>query len=301
MTNIRNVDLNLLIALDVLIEEKSVSKAAKRLRLTQPTVSGMLVRLRELYDDPLFVRVHRGIMPTPFCETLQPFLKQWIQSTKQIVSHDALDRITKTLKYTIAAQDDYLQMIVLAPFLKIIRQTAPNVQIAIIPMPTERFEKDFTNGNIDLAVGYKEFMPTDFYTRVLHRETHVGMVRAKHPHKGKSISVKELCRYKHVIVSPTPGYFYGPMDKALSQVDAKRTIMISVPSFASLEMVLETDDLIAVVPKRFLKLTGNKVREIALPVKIEGFETTVGWHTRTNNDSFHRHMRETLFSVSALR
>src|SRR4030095_4837327 len=108
MDNIKKMDLNLLICLDALLEERNVTRAAARLGYTQPTVSGMLTRLRDLFGDPLFVRTQRGMLATPRAEQLAIPLKQLLADGRRLVARDVFDPASAAMAFTISS-NDYMQ------------------------------------------------------------------------------------------------------------------------------------------------------------------------------------------------
>src|SRR5499433_684246 len=114
MLDIRGIDLNLLIVLDALLDERSVTRAAVRLGYTQPTVSGMLARLRDLFGDPLFVRSQRGLLPTPRAQALAVPLKQLLADSHRLVTRDVFDPANAEVTFTIST-NDYMQHAVLVP------------------------------------------------------------------------------------------------------------------------------------------------------------------------------------------
>src|SRR6516225_214636 len=132
-TDIRTVDLNLLRTLDALLDERNVTKAAQRLSLTQPAVSGMLTRLRESFDDPLFVRTQRGIVPTLRALELAAPLKQILGEIDALLRPPAFDPATAELTLSIASTDYALQVVVL-PFLEALRRKASGVRVAVVPV-----------------------------------------------------------------------------------------------------------------------------------------------------------------------
>ena len=133
MLDIRGIDLNLLIVLDALLDERSVTRAAARLGYTQPTISGMLARLRDLFGDPLFVRAQRGILPTPRAEALASPLKQFLAEGRRLVTPDVFDPATAELTFAIST-NDYMQHAVLVPFIEVLRREAAKLRLAIKPL-----------------------------------------------------------------------------------------------------------------------------------------------------------------------
>jgi DNA-binding transcriptional LysR family regulator len=124
MKNLRRIDLNLLVALDALLDEQNVTRAAKRLALTQPTVSAMLARLRKIFGDPLFVRTQRGILPTPRASALAPLLKRWLAEGRALVAEELFDPATAEFTASISA-NDYIQSALVVPFAKRLRPVSP--------------------------------------------------------------------------------------------------------------------------------------------------------------------------------
>jgi DNA-binding transcriptional LysR family regulator len=150
MDNIKKLDLNLLIVLDALLDERNVTRAGTRLGYTQPTISGMLTRLRDLFDDPLFVRTQRGLLPTPRAQALAVPLKQWLADSQRLVARDVFDPANAEVTFTISS-NDYMQHALLVPFVKVLRSEARQIQLAIAPPIIEGLSDALARGQIDLA------------------------------------------------------------------------------------------------------------------------------------------------------
>src|SRR5215470_6661046 len=196
------LDLNLLVALDALLEERSVTRAARRLRLTQSTVSGMLARLRAALDDPLFVRAQHGIVPTRRAAALAAPLKQLIADATAIATAERFDPATSTQTFTLAL-NDYMQLTVLLPLIAGLRREAPGLRLAVRPLVVDDLAADLARGAIDLTVTIPEFAMSDLPSRLIYRETYVGVMRRRHPLVGRRVSLDDFCRHDHVLVSPT--------------------------------------------------------------------------------------------------
>ena len=132
MADIRKLDLKLLIAFDALLDERNVTRAAIKLGYTQPTISGMLARLRDVFDDPLFARAQRGLIPTPRALALGAPVKQLIADSQRLVVRDLFNPSTSEMTFTISS-NDYMQHALLVPFIKVLRSEAKQVRIAITP------------------------------------------------------------------------------------------------------------------------------------------------------------------------
>jgi DNA-binding transcriptional LysR family regulator len=294
MKNIRRFDLDLLVALDALIEERNATRAAARLGCTQPTISGMLARLRDLFGDPLFVRTQRGLLPTPRAQALALPLKQLLADSRRLVAREAFDPATAELAFTISS-NDYAQRALLVPFVKVLRREARQIRLAIAPPIVEGVGDALARGAIDLAVTIPEFAAPELRSRLLYRERYVVAVRPRHPLARRgTMTVERFCEYDHVLVSPTGGSFEGPADRALSRLRLRRQVRYSVPSFLLLPEILQTDDLVALVPSRLLGADDRRLVVLKPPVEIPGFEVIAAWHPRVDEDAAHRWLRRRL-------
>jgi DNA-binding transcriptional LysR family regulator len=291
MRELRRIDLNLLVALDVLLEERNVTRAADRLALTQPTVSAMLARLRELFDDPLFVRAQRGLLPTPRAQALAPPLKEWLAGAHGLVAGEAFDRAMTTFTASISA-NDYIQSALLVPLVKRLRREAPNVRLAVRGAELCNGTAPFANGDIDLCIATTSEIPSrDLPARLLYNEHYVCIVREGHPLAGARVTLDQFCRFPHITISTTGSEFAGPVDHALAQLGRERQVVLSVPGFLILPEVLATDDLVAVVPERVMRGRSSGLRTFTPPVAIPEFNVVALWHRRLHKDPAHRWLR----------
>jgi DNA-binding transcriptional LysR family regulator len=296
--DIRKVDLNLLVALKVLLEERSVSRTAERLSLTQPTVSGMLARLRILFDEPLFVRTRHGMVPTPRATALGPALEKLLADARQLLEPAAFDPRTAELDIRVSA-NDYMQCTVLVPFVRTFRREAPLARLAIRNLEIANLDRMLERGDLDLAITIPEFADPGLQTQLLYREEYVCAVSDSHPIRSSKVSMKRFLGYDHVLVSPADGRFRGPADDALAACGVRRRVALSVTHFLVLLEILQTTDLIALVPKRLLAGRPHSLRLFRPPMEVEGFDVIMAWHARSRHDPAHTWFRDTLAKVSA--
>jgi len=300
MTNIKKVDLNLLAVLDALLDEHNVTRAAARLGYTQPTISGMLARLRDLFGDPLFVRTQRGLLPTPRAQALAVPLKQLLADSHRLVTREIFDPANAEVTFTISS-NDYMQHALLVPFVKVLRSEARHVRLAIAPAIIEGLGGALARGQIDLAVTIPEFAMSDLPSRLLYRERYVVAVRRQHPLARRgTMTVEHFCGYDHVLVSPTGGSFEGPTDEALARLKLRRNVRYSVPSFLLIPEILQTDDLVALVPSRLLR-ESKKLVVLKPPIEVPGFDVIAVWHPRVDKDVAHRWLRSRLSETAKRR
>lgn len=298
MTDIRKIDLNLLTVLDALLDERSVTRAAERLGYTQSTVSGMLARLRDLFEDPLFIRVQRGLLPTPRALALSVPLKQLIEDGRRLVMRENFDPATATTTFSISS-NDYMQRALLTPFVRAMRSEASKLRLAIVPPLVDGLNEALARADLDIALTIPEFAEPDLRSRLLYRERYVVAVRRQHPLASAArVTPERFCDYDHVIVSPTGGSFEGPTDRSLAQLGLQRKVRYSVPSFLVVPEVLQTDDLIALVPSRLIQERDADLVILDSPIEVPGFDVIAVWHPRVDKDPAHQWLRSRLAKIA---
>ena len=150
-------------------------------------------------------------------------------------------------------------------------------------------------GALDLALTTPQFAMSDLPSRLLYREHYVAAVRRGHPlAEGGRMPIDEFCDYGHVLVSPTGGSFEGPTDQALARLRLRRKVRYSVPSFLLVPEILQTDDLVALVPSRLLRDDDKSLVVLKPPVEVPGFDVIAVWHPRVDKDKAHRWLRTRL-------
>jgi DNA-binding transcriptional LysR family regulator len=294
--HLRHLDLNLLKAFDALMDERSVTRAAARLALTQPAVSGILNRLRDSFGDPLFVRTPRGITPTPRALALTGPVKRVLAEIDLLLIPTAFDPARADFTVSIATTDYALRAVV-APFIAALRPRAPGIRVAVHPMDEARVLERMERGALDLALLTPESAPPDLHSRRLFDESYVCILRAGHPQAaGGSLSLDAFCALDHAIVSLRGGGFHGATDAALAQLGRERRVMVSVPSFVMLLDLIRSTDLAALIPRRLLT-DPQGLSVVAAPLPIPGFTKLLTWHARTHDDPGHRWVRGLLGEV----
>jgi len=294
MRDIRNLDLNLLRTLDALLDECSVTRAAGRLALTQPAVSGMLTRLRDSFGDPLFVRAQRGLVPTPRALALALPVKRVLGEIDALLQPTRFDPSTASLTLSIAATD-YAQRTILVPFLAELRQQAPGIRVAARPVDDGRVLSQLESGDLDLAILTPDVTHEGLHARRLYDEQYICVMRQAHP-AAQGLTLERFCALNHAIVSYSGGGFHGVTDDALAQLGLERRVSLSVTSFLVLLEVLRSSDLIAVLPKR-LVASSEDLQKLEPPLAIPGFTKVAAWHERTHYHPAQRWVRELLFDT----
>ncbi len=296
MANIKNLDLNLLRVFDTLMDEKNVSRAAEKLSVSQPAVSGMMTRLRHSLDDQLFIRSQHGIVPTVRAQELSGPIKKLLRELDAVLEPTLFEPRTAELTLSIAATDYSLRAIV-EPLLLTLRAQAPNIKVSVRWINEHDLYEQMERGIVDLALTTPEASPVDLRAKTLFDETYVCVLRDEHPLlEDNTLTLEQFCSIDHAIVSYVGGAFEGITDQVLRSLGKQRRVVLSVPSFLSLVSILKTSDLCAVVPKRLITNVEG-LTTVNLPFEVPGFTKIMAWHERTHDSDAHRWIRDSIVSL----
>jgi DNA-binding transcriptional LysR family regulator len=291
MNNLRRLDLNLLVTLDVLLSEHNVTRAAQRLNFSQPSVSVHLAKLRDVFGDPLLLPGPRGMRPTARADALREPLRQALEALGRAVSPASpFDPAQARHTWRVAASD-YAESTILLPALAGLRSAAPATRLAVVELAPSRIARQAEQGEIDLAFHTSEGAPRGLHRQALFTERYVLAGRAGHPRLKRRPTLAQFCKLDHVIVSPDGGGFHGVTDEALSQLGMARRVVFSVPHFLFIRSVLANTDLVAMLPSRLVRDTPG-LQSVESPVDVRGYEMAMLWHERCHRDPAHQWLRK---------
>ena len=295
----KRVDLNLLITLEALLAERNVTKAAARLHLSQPAVSAQLNRLRHLFDDPLLVPAHRGMIPTTKAlELLGPLRQALDQLRGTLQNHRDFSPSRAKLTINVACSD-YIQSAVVLPLVLALRQKAPGVRVAVRHLNPAKLEQQLAGGEVDLAIATPEPSQSHLRIRHLFDETYVLIGKRNHPHLRSGLTVEDYLQLEHVIVSRSGGGFTTPVDDALAALGHRRKVVMSASSFLLLPQIVSASNLVALVPRRLLRNEPHRLTRIEIPWLAEQFGVSLIWHERSHGHAGHRWIRDLIAELTA--
>lgn len=287
------MDLNLMVCLKVLIEEKSVTKTASKLCLSQSAVSKALSKLRIQFDDPLFIRNAHGITPTPKALFLKPKLDVLIKQLEQLTQPEQFSPAASNYRFQIAAVESVYSLI-MPHFLPEIFKQAPGVTISTHTWSEETF-KQIQKGEIDLGITGRAIdindvrvttlIPNDIYEREIYRDTQVCLLRKDHPVLAEKWDLDKYLEQRHVQVRCDRSDKWL-LDYHLADIGKERDIAITVPDFNGATSICTYTDFIFTAPCGFANLTSKQLDLTVLPLPFEfpPMAYTLFWHRDREND-----------------
>ena len=291
MDNLKKLDLNLLLTLDTLLKNPNVTRAARMLNLSQPTVSVQLAKLRKSFDDPLFLPGPRGMRPTARAEELRTSLTQALELLDKAISSPApfIPRTSTHIWRVIAA--DYCETPVLLPVLQNLRRQAPDTQLAVLGNANSHIAEAGRQDKVDLFFHIREESPQGLRCRRLFSERYVLVSRVGHPQLKSAPTLGQFLKLDFVMISPDGGGFWGSTDKVLSGMGLTRKVVLSVPHFMFAVSTIATTDLVGMLPFRLIR-DNPQLQYFAPPMDIPGFEMNMLWHEHLHREPAHKWLRD---------
>ena len=300
--DLHGIDLNLLVAFDALIAERSVTRAGIRIGRTQPAMSAALSRLRGLLGDELFVRGPKGLQPTPRALDLaEPLGRALAEIQRTLEFTQAFDPTSSASSFSLGLAE-HSTYVVLPRLLERLAAVAPSVTLRV---------RDFTNrdhavtlldgGEIDLAIGVPPTMNVGrFLSRPLFEERFVCVMRKDHPAAKERLDLKTFLSLSHLLVSPENERF-GRVDAALAKQGLKRRLGLTLPLMHAAPMLVARSDLIATLLKGVVTASGqaDKLRVYEPPLDLDPVGYVLTWHRRNDAHPAQRWFRDTIAALWA--
>jgi DNA-binding transcriptional LysR family regulator len=295
------IDHRLLRVLCAVVETRSVSHAADRLGITQPTASYLLGRLRELLRDPLFIKSSGGMTPTPKSLALYREIRRGLDILDAAFDPATFDPAHSERTFRLA-MIDIGELVFLPPILRRLQQVAPRVAVQSVPMPLERIARALDLGEIDFGIGVLPAALATTANHIAFRDQYVAVMRRGHPAAGVRLTRRTFEALSHVaIASPYSGSI--TVEHALAEAGITRRPQVTVANYTSVPDLISQTDLVAVAPSRVARSFTNShgLRPRPLPFQLPPFSVRVHWSARHESNAAHTWMRELLVtSVSRL-
>ncbi len=294
--NLAAIDLNLLVAFEALLEQRSVTKAAEKLQIGQPAMSASLNRLRVLFADDLFMRLGRQMQPTQKAQAIAPNILAVLQQIRHtITSSQAFNPAASDRDFAIGSSD-YTSFAIVPPLLEFGRQNAPSINFHTIGFEKDNVSDLLEQGAIDVAMGVFPNPPRHTKWEPIFEERFVGIARQGHPAlKDGTMSLETFTHLSHVLTTLRRDRT-GAIDKALQEQNLQRRIVLTTPHMLVLPFAIASSDFIASVPSR-IALNLAKACDLTifeLPIKTKPWVVSIFWSVLSDRDEANQWLRDAI-------
>lgn len=285
MSLINRLEIKQLRILQALLRERNVSRVANQVGLTQQAVSDQLRKLRDIFDDQLFVRRSNGLIPTPIAEQLEEKIEKILSDLEGLLEQPTFEPENISTTFVISATD-YAQQIVVPSLLNKIRLLAPNLKIIIRDFEIDNLHELMITGRVDLALTFPDYIPGTYPYMSLFSEHFVCVTSTTSSLNRAEVKLADIASIPQIIVSPSRANFRGSIDSYFEKEGYKRNVVISAPCFSVVPRYIEMTDAIAFLPSKVLP--NDKLVQLNLVEKMPSFEVISAWHPRSSNDLLHQ-------------
>lgn len=300
---LRNLDLNLLKVFDVVMSERSLTRAAQLLSLTQPAVSNALRRLRDALGDELLVRKGRNLEPTPRGQELWLAVRDTLKRLQTALEPSVFEASSANTTFVLTMADATAAEL-MPPLVALITEQAPGISLRVVPLTTRDPRRLLDEGHADLAIGNFPAVMTDLAARAqsgeavsflhhrLFQGDYVCVMRRGHPLAKGAFTLDRYCSARHMLVSFS-GRAHGFIDEALAVLGRSRRVVLTVNQFFTAGKVVAHSDLLTVLPRHFVNVTGFADQLVLreLPLAPLTIQVDALWHQRQDSSSAHAWLR----------
>lgn len=284
--DIMRLDLNLLVTFDALMEERSVSAVARRLQLSQPTISFALAKLRSFFSDDLFVRTGAGMRPTPYSTQLHGSVRDVLELIRlEILKKPAFEPPESTRRFAICASD--IGSLVFVPgILERLARDAPNATLQCLSYSHHELGRAMEDGVVDLSIGYfPDLISPGIRSELLFEHPFICLVRKNNPKVSEILTLTDFMAMDHLVVRQE-GRSQEIFERTMASNGLARPILLQLPHFTSVPHILATSDMITTVPRMVGVAFAEKfgLRMLEPPIEIPQIEVRLFWHRRAQND-----------------
>ncbi len=310
-SSLRTLDLNLLKVFDAVMSERSLTKAAQQLSLTQPAVSNALRRLRDALGDELLVRKGRTLEPTPRGHELWQAVSDTLKRLQTALAPSVFEPASATTTFVLTMADATAAEL-MPPLVALITQHAPGISLRVVPLTTRDPRRLLDEGHADLAIGNFPAAMSDLTARAqagevvsflhyrLFHGDYVCVMRKGHPLANGPLTLNRYCAARHMLVSFS-GRAFGFIDEALASMGRNRRVVLTVNQFFTAGKVVAQSDLLTVLPRHFINVTGfaDRFALRELPFVAPTIQVDALWHQRQDGVSAHAWLRAQVESLAS--
>ncbi len=288
----RPQELNLLVIFDSVMTERSITRTAQRLSMTQPAVSNAVARMRSAWKDDVFVKDGRNIQPTTFAKNLWQQIKDPLHNLNQAIAPDNFEPQTAKRTFRIAVTDIIVDSLWLE-MRQFFEQHAPGINLHAVPYTIDKAQRVLDDAEVDLVISSIIPDSSNISSSHLIDTCFLCAMRVDHPLAKPDLSVEEFAAAEHLLVSLS-GDSYGVTDRVLHQHGLTRRVAMTVNHFSSAAPLLMETDLIAVLPAGaiYKHVASGKLSVTRCPVEIPYSPISMLWHKRQDNDAGLKWLRE---------
>ncbi|MBO9514178.1 MAG: LysR family transcriptional regulator [Variovorax sp.] len=309
--NFRTLDLNLLRVFDEVMAERNLTRAARNLSITQPAVSNALRRLREVLGDELVRRSGAGVEPTPRAMALWPTVRDALRQLQHTLAPGAFDAGIADTNFLLGMADATAAEL-MPGLIRIVESEARAVSLRVLPLTTRDPRRMLENEEVDVAIGYfpaviaelaargQSGVGTPFESQRLYVGEYVCVMRRGHPLASQPLTLDSYCGARHLLVSFS-GRPYGFIDQTLGALGRERRIVVTVNQFFTAGRVVANSDLLTVMPRHFVRVTGIADQLVLrdLPFEQPYVHVDALWHRRAQHAQAHEWLRQALLRSAA--
>ena len=293
--NLSDKDLNLFVVFDVIYTERNLTKSGEVLGITQPAVSNALSRLRENFNDELFVRTSKGMVPTPVAENMVNDIRQALDLIRNSISESESFKpktANATFRISIGDTSEYR---LLPQLIKNISNLAPGVDVESYLTPRTETPKELAAGNIDFAIDPPIHSDPNLRNKKIYQDDYVLVVNKKHPiAKKKKISLEDYLNLSHIHISKRASGL-GHVDTTLNRLGLTRRIALRAQHFLVAPYIIDQSNLAMTTIKSFSR--GRELKVFQLPFKINPLVLHLYWHVNKDMDPANKWMRELILKT----
>ena len=296
----KGLDLNLLVALDILLAESSVSRAAERLHISQPAASAALGRLRDFFGDELLIQHGKRMIPTSYADSLAPEIRRILGQVDSIIQMSSdFDPGNSKRVFRLMASD-YIAAVLIGPAIKRLAEVAPRIQLDI-RLPSERVGIEFERGEIDLVLTPEEYISPNHPAELLFKEQHVVVGWEENPLLAKPLTSAEFFGSAHVIVTIGPARQLTYSERLLQSMATARTVEIFAPSFTVVPWLLIGTQRLTVMHDRLAQVFAEHLplKIQPLPVAVPAMREMLQYHEARTHDAGIVWLRQLLHEMAA--